>query len=340
MEDQDKFKGIISLLELPSIDLPSGNFYNDLNHNFVGSRKYYENCKLLDSVPNKNFFKIHCAQLLKYLKTKYTTSKEQNFEYDYCTLLNYWIIVKLVQVYGSHKDPTFIQAYGKLQEIWSRVAPYDSNTSSSNICKPIFDIYNQDDWYERKQFYDYCVDYKTLKGTANLFGISNCEKYYEYIESKIPVYEHIKNLCTPESADTCPKFYKQCKERDPKKLLSELNCHEAMQEKKTAREKEMATQPVVTHPDQGADSALTGRAGLPDPLQKSQVSSSAVTNASNAFLGVVFTPLGTHLRNRFGYNRNAISSIHRGDNELFDYATESFNPYPGGEEHYIGYHPA
>ncbi|SCA81767.1 VIR protein [Plasmodium vivax] len=341
MGGQNEFEGVLSLLRSSSIYLQSGKFYDDLNQKIEDSREYLAYCDSLKDVPKGNGFRIYCGQLVKYLKTKYTTTNGQNNEYDVCPLLNYWIYGKLVQFYGSDKKPIFFQASGQLQEIWSRVVPYDSNTSSNNICKPIiFDIYNQDDWYKRKEFYDYCVDYKTLKGTANLFGISNCEKYYEYIESKIPVYEHIKNLCTPESADTCPKFYKQCKERDPKELLSELSCHKTMQKKKAALENGMATQPVVTHPGQGANSALAGREVLPDPLQKSQVSSSAVTNASNAFLGVVFTPLGTHLRNRFGYNRNAISSIHRGDNELFDYATESFNPYPGGEEHYIGYHPA
>ncbi|VUZ99854.1 PIR protein [Plasmodium vivax] len=351
MSNQNKLEGVASLLGSSSIYLQSEKFYDDLNQKIEDSRGYRAYCDSLNHLNKGTAFRIYCAQLVKYLKTKYTTPNGQNNEYDDCTLLNYWIYGKLVQFYGSDKKPIFFQASGQLQEIWSRVVPYDSNTSSNNICKPIiFDIYNQDDWYKRKEFYDYCVDYKTLKDTANLFD-SVCEAYYMYIESKIPVYEYIKKLCTQESANTCPNFYKQCKECDPKKLLSELNCHEAMQEKKTAREKEMATQPVVTHPDQGADSALTGRAGLPDPSQKSQVSSSAVTNASNAFLGVVvtsmtsgflykFTPLGTHLRNRFGYNRNAISSIHRGDNELFDYATESFNPYPGGEEHYIGYHPA
>ncbi|VVA00047.1 PIR protein [Plasmodium vivax] len=351
MKGQDKFEEIIRLLESPSNDLLSGQFYNDLNHNFVGSRKYFKDCDLLKSVPNGNYFRIYCAQMVKYLKTKYSTTNRKNYEFDDCTLLNYWIIGKLVQYYGSHTDSNFIRAFGVLKHIWSNIITDDSTISSNNRCDSILDIYNQDDWYQRKQFYDYCVDYDTLLKTANFYDSSNCEKYYNYIERKIPIYEHIKKLCTTEGAKTCPKFYDKCKERDPEKLLSQLNCHEAMQEKKTAREKEMATQPVVTHPDQGADSALTGRAGLPDPSQKSQVSSSAVTNASNAFLGVVvtsmtsgflykFTPLGTHLRNRFGYNRNAISSIHRGDNELFDYATESFNPYPGGEEHYIGYHPA
>ncbi|VUZ99871.1 PIR protein [Plasmodium vivax] len=441
MGGQNEFEGLLSLLGSSSIYLQSGKFYDDLNQKIEDSREYRAYCDSLKNVPKGNAFRIYCGQLVKYLKTKYTTTNGQNNEYDVCPLLNYWIYGKLVDIYGSDKNSTFFQAYGKLQEIWSRVIPDDTDASSNNICKPIiFDIYKQDDWYERKEFYDYIVDYKILKDSANLYDSSNCEEYYKYIERKIPIYEHIKNLCTPESANTCPEFYKQCKECDPKKLLSELNCHLQMQEKnkaalekgkatqglvshpnqedasaltgrtglpeyykyierkipiyehiknlctpesantcpefykqckecdpkkllselnchlqmqeknKAALEKGKATQGLVSHPNQEDASALTGRTGLPDPSQKSQVSSSAVTNASNAFLGVVvtsmtsgflykFTPLGTHLRNRFRYNRNAIG-INRGDNGLFDYATESFNPYPGGEEHYIGYQPA
>ncbi|KMZ89784.1 hypothetical protein PVMG_06222 [Plasmodium vivax Mauritania I] len=305
MGDQDKFKGIISLLRSSSIYLQSGKFYDDLNQKIEDSREYRAYCDSLKDVPQLRNIKIYCAQLVKYLKTKYTTSNRKKFQYDECILLNYWIYGKLVQFYGSDKNPVFFRASGQLQEIWSRIFPDDSGTSSNNICKPIiFDIYNQDDWDKRKEFYDYCVDYDTLLNTANFFGSSKCEEYYKYIESKIPIYEYIKKLCTTEGAKTCPNFYEQCKERDPEKLLSRLNCHGAMQEKKAAREKEMASQAAVTHHDQGADSALTGRAGLPDPSQKSQVSSSAVTNASNAFLGVVVTSMTSGFLYKVNTNLN------------------------------------
>ncbi|VUZ99872.1 PIR protein, partial [Plasmodium vivax] len=225
MGGQNEFEGLLSLLGSSSIYLQSGKFYDDLNQKIEDSREYRAYCDSLKNVPKGNAFRIYCGQLVKYLKTKYTTTNGQNNEYDVCPLLNYWIYGKLVDIYGSDKNSTFFQAYGKLQEIWSRVIPDDTDASSNNICKPIiFDIYKQDDWYERKEFYDYIVDYKILKDSANLYDSSNCEEYYKYIERKIPIYEHIKNLCTPESANTCPEFYKQCKECDPKKLLSELNC--------------------------------------------------------------------------------------------------------------------
>ncbi|KNA00875.1 hypothetical protein PVNG_06207 [Plasmodium vivax North Korean] len=50
---------------------------------------------------------------------------------------------------------------------------------------------------------------------------------------------------------------------------------------------------------------------------------------------------GNMLRNGFGRNNNNMRNMHGGKYALFDYASESFNPYAGGgEEHYIGYHPA
>ncbi|GAB69518.1 hypothetical protein PCYB_002670, partial [Plasmodium cynomolgi strain B] len=220
-----------SYLGSPSRDLLSEKFYDDLNHNTDGSDKYIKHCNSLSSVHKGRIFRIYCAQLLKYLETKYKKPHEHNNEYDDCTLLNYWIIGKLVQFYGSNRDRYFLQAFGKLQLIWSSIIPYDSSTNSNNICKPIFDIYKQDDWYKRKEFYDYCVDYDTVLKTANLYD-SQCEAYYKYIESKIPIYEYIKKLCTSESTYACPKFYEECKEFDPKILLSKLNCHSTMQEKR------------------------------------------------------------------------------------------------------------
>ncbi|KMZ76949.1 hypothetical protein PVIIG_05902 [Plasmodium vivax India VII] len=51
------------------------------------------------------------------------------------------------------------------------------------------------------------------------------------------------------------------------------------------------------------------------------------------------TKAGSMLRNRFGRNNHNMRNLKIGDNGLFDYVSESFNPY-SGEEHYIGYQPA
>ncbi|SCA82053.1 Plasmodium vivax Vir protein, putative, partial [Plasmodium vivax] len=66
-----------------------------------------------------------------------------------------------------------------------------------------------------------------------------------------------------------------------------------------------------------------------------------VTNILYYFFIHKFTPLGSMLRNGLGWNNNNMRNMHGGEYGLFDYATESYNPYTGGgEEHYIGYQPA
>ncbi|KNA01765.1 hypothetical protein PVNG_05617 [Plasmodium vivax North Korean] len=120
-----------------------------------------------------------------------------------------------------------------------------------------------------------------------------------------------------------------------------FNCYHEMEKKELSQDQASSAHLGNTAPE--ARSVPLNSIEILDP------NTSTGTKAGHAFLGVVvtsmtsgalykFTRLGSMLRNIFGRNNN-MRNFNGGDNGLFDYASESFNPY-SGEEHYIGYHPA
>ncbi|KMZ92496.1 hypothetical protein PVMG_06139 [Plasmodium vivax Mauritania I] len=90
----------------------------------------------------------------------------------------------------------------------------------------------------------------------------------------------------------------------------------------------------------------------PPASQLSRNSSNKITTFGNVILETIAismnsriiykcTPLGKLLHIRFWWNKNNITNLNEENNEIFDYATASYNPsYEHDEEHYIGYHSA
>ncbi|CAI7720289.1 PIR protein [Plasmodium vivax] len=344
MTGQEIFTKIIThTLEL-SDELNSGNFYEYLNGlNILDECREY--CEPLLTLDRGGNIKNICARTLSYLKTKYSTLDYQNDEYDVCTLLNYWVYNRLFMAYSYKNFSKVIKAFGELQPIWDLFIDEKLYKNKSKICKPIFNIVIQDDWQERKELLNYCVDVNALIRTTFTHPQS-CNKYYQYIERKTELYKQYEQACKSGNKNMCPEFFKACEVYDPEKVLPKLQCHSEMEKRKPA------ASAISMREDEKNLLSPVNEAVSADDSQIQHGNTPAVTKAGNILLGVVitsmtsgalyrFTPLGGMIRNGLGRNNNNMRNMHGGEYGLFDYATESFNPYTGGgEEHYIGYHPA
>ncbi|CAI7718352.1 PIR protein [Plasmodium vivax] len=333
-------------LAIESMGLPSSNFYKNLNHDYKDIDKYYDDCNSLLSHDKGNRIKIPCAQLVKYLKTKSRTLGDESYTYDDCILLNYWIYGKLFNTYNSTYSSEFFQAWGRIHLLWNDIVQKLSKNSQYKICKPDNSMVSQPYWQKRKELYDYYVDFDHLQKTANRFG--KCEDYYKYIKSKAELYEHFEKQCYPYRTSMCPDFYETCKLYKPDNVLHTLNCHNRILEEEL--QKKESLQASSAEADEVSEPGVI----VPDISASSETAASSthiVTKAGNTLLVVIvtsmtsgalyrFTPLGSMLRNGLGRNNN-MRNLNIGNNGLFDYESELFNPYTGGgEEHYIGYQPA
>ncbi|SCA59831.1 Plasmodium vivax Vir protein, putative [Plasmodium vivax] len=335
------WEGLEGQLNILSIGLPLDSFYNNLNFNDKDLESFYSECESLYS-KNKYFkHKRLCSILLRFLKVSSTITENINSAYDDCILFNYWMYGELSKKHINKDSNNLVHAFAELQSIWNSLIENESNKSYYDKCKPDFDIPKQDDWKQRRDLYDYCVNYELLKREIPLYK-ENCKQYYAYIKGKTHLYEHFKTRCRSKYKNQCPEFYSRCKDYDPVIVLRDLSCYDDMQKEEAAAAKEILS--VEAHPKLPAGDTLSS-----DVSRLKKDSSPPVSKAGDILLGVVvttmtsgalykFTPLGRMLRNGLGRNNN-IRNLNGADNGLFDYTSEIFNPY-SGEEHYIGYHPA
>ncbi|SCA60584.1 Plasmodium vivax Vir protein, putative [Plasmodium vivax] len=327
-------------------ELYSEKFYDSL-YNLKGLSGYFEYCSKLDKLQVGNNVKIICARLLKYLENNSFSRNEDNVN-SYCLLLNYWVLSSLNNYLYLKYPSKLVPALGNIESIWTSFIEDNLNKLGNETCKPIQRIIMDTDWKDRKELYEYYVDYYQLSETVKIYT-NMCEEFYEYVESKKKLYKHFDQLCASKDANRCPKYYAECKKYDPQNVLSNHNCHQKIMQKMSAAGPSVL-QFTNRHLGSETDSGETdGPMKTFDPPKLSG-KSQTVENVGNILLGVVattmtsgalyrFTPLGGMIRNGLGWNNNNMRNFNGGDIGLYDYASGSFNPYPG-EEHYIGYHPA
>ncbi|KMZ76870.1 hypothetical protein PVIIG_05861 [Plasmodium vivax India VII] len=319
MTEKDYFGKLINFIGTVPSDFNSEQFYDKLNHGDVNLNEYNSQCDSLIT-PYRGTIKYArlrrtCAQLVKYLKTPYTTVSIEKPAYNECILLNYWIYSTLVSIFNSDNYSTIFPPLVLLQQIWNNIVYDPSYEFRNNKCTPDGRIITQNDWRDRKALYDYCVNYDSLKKTLEYFD-GKCNEYWTYVESHTSLYKYFEKLCS-ESDSQCPNFYNKCKKYDPRTVLHTFKCHTDMAKKKAQEDSEKA------------------KLELQEGISADQERNSRIPGSSEVSAD------GNMLRNGFGRNNNNMRNMHGGEYGLFDYASESYNPFTGGsEENYIGYQPA
>ncbi|GAB69818.1 hypothetical protein PCYB_005670, partial [Plasmodium cynomolgi strain B] len=81
-----------------------------------------------------------------------------------------------------------------------------------------------DDLRNRRELYEYCVDYSSIYKLLPYYP-QKCEEFYKYVESKKRLYKYFKQLCYSSDENKCPNFYSQCEQYDPEIVLRTLPCH-------------------------------------------------------------------------------------------------------------------
>ncbi|SCA59731.1 VIR protein [Plasmodium vivax] len=321
--------------------------FNETFYKLENLNDNVEYCSSLDKFPSGTSIKKICLRLLKYLENN-SFSRNNDNEYIYCLLLNYWVFSSLnILLYSKHSSK-IVPAFAEIVLTWYNFIDYKLKERENITCKPISNIPAYDDWKKRKELYEYYLDYYPVSLTVKNYPV-RCNEFYKYVESKKNLYEHFKKRCPPNDTERCPEFYAQCLQYEPDKVLQHLSCHtNIMQERAsdTSRVPQIGNGHSVSEPN--SDNS-DGRK-MPDDAPILSGNPHTVTKLGNVLLGVVatsmtsgalyrFTPLGGMIRNGLGWNTNNMRNFNGEDIRLYDYASDPFNPYPA-EEHYIGYHPA
>ncbi|SCO73374.1 VIR protein [Plasmodium vivax] len=334
-----------------SSELPSEKFYDNLYDDNKNLDLYSKDCDPVISLGYGNGVNNICKRLVKYLKTKYRPPDKGDFAYNDCILLNYWAYTRLVHIYGSRNSSKIFPAWGKLVYVWNNIISDLPDKFSHNKCKPDDNIVNHVDWEKRKQLYDYCVNYETIKKALSFYD-NMCKEYYTYVDSNAPLYTYFKTQCTTPN-DKCPEFYNDCEKYDPREVLKNFKCHDVMKKEKEedAAAHALYVKEVAMRNQENHSEGASSEDYSSDPADIAQGKSQTATKLGDVLLGVVvtfmasgaiyrFTPLGNRLRANFGNKTMLRSNLYGGENVLFDYTSDSLNPYyENMGERYIGYHP-
>ncbi|SBS91742.1 PIR Superfamily Protein, partial [Plasmodium ovale curtisi] len=215
-------------------DLPTVNFYNVINQEYEDLHKYSKHCDEINLSKHEDEVKEICKKYLRYLE-KSPLWKVENPAYNVCTLLNYWIYNKLIEIFAYQNTSENINiAFSRLQYIWEYTVNIRQNKTYYKNCKPDFDIFKNPHWKERKELYEYYIDYTTIKGLSDV-DVNNCKAYYEYIEKKASLYKHFEGICLSDDS-SCPNFYDKCLPYNPNSVLRNIRCHSQIVTEREAAE--------------------------------------------------------------------------------------------------------
>ncbi|SBT55267.1 PIR Superfamily Protein [Plasmodium ovale wallikeri] len=274
------------LLRNSKKELNSEKFYDPLDIESSDLSKYEEICNVMPVRTENNKVNIICTKYLRYLKNCEALNNG-SFTYDVSTLLNYWLYDKLINIYGNNDELDIRLGFGRFQYVWEYQKFFPKKKPYYEKCKPDLDMVNHKDWKNRKELYDYCVNYEYMASTCPYFDDA-CTKHCEYINGKSKLYKHFESVCPPKGSDS-PEFYDKCKKYDPNIVLNALKCHEKL------KLKEIMTQ------------------GLrPETTQIGTKVGQSVLGVAPVLLTAAplyrYTPIGSWVRNLGGINQNSITN--------------------------------
>ncbi|SBT01339.1 PIR protein [Plasmodium ovale] len=337
----DNSEGTEDFAELYLSSLPSMQFYNDVKKNHSDLLNYSHKCENLTIKKDNEEMKTVCKHFVRHLE-KSTVWDVPNPQYDFCLLLNYWIYDRLTHIFVDKETSKLV--FSNFQYIWNYPEDFvKKRISYKQKCKHNFDIYEHEDWEKRKEFYDYCIDYDTLKGLVN-FSNDKCKDFYEYIKKKEELYKNFQHICSTESTE-CPIFYKECEKNDPKLLLSKLHCRQEMDQKKAAAH----GSPLQPEPASGLrslDSELLGNESGSPKTETTSHTPQIGRTVGHSVLGVApvlltatalyrYTPVGSWIRKLGATNTNGVGDV----DGFSSYTQESGDMFLGSTENYISYQP-
>ncbi|KMZ94882.1 variable surface protein Vir4 [Plasmodium vivax Mauritania I] len=272
----------------PEKELLSEDLYFKFKHDTENLAEYKEDCSSIKLLPKNDKVIELCTRVLRYLKTTYAWSNHENPDYDVCMLLNYWTYYRLNEIFGSEDTNSIYPAFAQIQRIWNTYNEKKIKEVPYPKCQPHFEIHKELDWEKRKEFCEYCLDYKTAYGLAQNYEGKYCQKYYEYFEKKADMFKYFEPYCSPSDKSKCPTFYDKCKQYDPNTFLTKLRCHEEMKKKKEdAAAAQQHGESAAGEPHSG----LSTDEGSPDSSSLMAVSPGIAKQAGDVFLGVIVTSM-------------------------------------------------
>ncbi|SBT59136.1 PIR Superfamily Protein [Plasmodium ovale wallikeri] len=189
------------LFQKSSKELNSEKFYDALNNVSLDLSKYQAECKNINVRSLHEQMAKFCEKYLSYLESCEALNNK-NFCYDVSKLMNYWLYDEITNIYGNENTTEIGIAFGALQFILGYPKYNPKLSSLIEKCKPNLKMVNHHDWKNRKDLYDYCINYKFIEDECKFYP-EECKRHCDYIGKQI-----LGILKCPEK-NTVPKAFFQ-----------------------------------------------------------------------------------------------------------------------------------
>ncbi|SBT57419.1 PIR Superfamily Protein [Plasmodium ovale wallikeri] len=146
------------------------------------------------------------------------------FENDKCTFVNIWLhdeLFKNIKKKYGHKNISefIVHLLNERQKLFQK----PENIGRVEKCEIRIDLNNEHFFKKMKKLYDYVTDYKTIHSKLQDPGFMCSEKYKQYIEDGVDVYNQAKSGCETEGNIYCAE-YRRIKNYITDDILSKLKC--------------------------------------------------------------------------------------------------------------------
>ncbi|KMZ93721.1 hypothetical protein PVMG_05305 [Plasmodium vivax Mauritania I] len=230
----DRLNIILHILKMSNNISNHNKNHSDACTKLLNSEKFYKTLKdnsrptaiddpcfkyISDGTPEYNNIMNVCYKVVNFLINN-SKKKDKKISCVRCMLLNYWVYEQLKSIYGADEKSDTNVVYGYIKNIMSIIIR-EKYHSNDQLCELDLKVLYDENWKAKKEFYEYCYDYKVAK-VISMFSDSACTKYKNYLEQKTELYKNFEKILSDTNLNKCTYSYDEEDKCDPKVLLEEL----------------------------------------------------------------------------------------------------------------------
>ncbi|SCA60353.1 VIR protein [Plasmodium vivax] len=199
--------------------LPSDEFYNKLNEELRSTLFYTHFCENIGSLKSDSRYIELCYKVVQYLIVN-ADDNDKKISCNHCKLLNYWIFDQIKRINREYKTNINV-AYGHISYVTNIIMQkyYKFSESTCFLDSDVpFDEYRD----AKKEFYEYCLDYKEINEKNHLTD-TGCDTYNDYLKKKSHLLANFKHILSGNKLQKCPNADGETGGCNPNVLLDELS---------------------------------------------------------------------------------------------------------------------
>ncbi|SBT59513.1 PIR Superfamily Protein [Plasmodium ovale wallikeri] len=262
---------------------------------------------------------------------------------DDCPVVNYWAYDYLFKkkFFNNHTVMDILKFVNVLSTFWKEFV-------GEKICSLDRSLTNEDYFKLEKTFYDYILDYSTIKHNIDNNKFVCTENLKDYLKKGFQSYETVKDKCSVDSKLAYCNLLQESTKKNDTGISSEMKCNAHSSRGLDLRGERDIQDPFGQHAPGEGDH---GFHDLPRTDQdESSISPSSIPIAVTlptvgalltSFIFLKFTPLRSWLHGHLAENKMLMFNENGEEtNTLLDDEYEEYHTYSPMDEHHIHYHAA